>query len=133
MNLVSALSAVFLLTAAALSAQGPMAPPATAVMVNLTVKSDTDRAELMKVMPQEVRDTMQLYLEGKIQQWYSRGDGRGVIFFLNCKTVDEAKAIMGTLPLSKTGFANFEYTAVGPLMPMRMLLAQPAGGPGATK
>ena len=43
-------------------------------------------------MPDEVRATLKLYLDGKIQQWYSRSDGRGVIFILNCTTAAEAKA-----------------------------------------
>lgn len=28
----------------------------------------------MKIMPAEIRATVPLYLEGKIQQWYTRGD-----------------------------------------------------------
>jgi len=31
----------------------------------------------MNVMPAEIRATVKLYLDGKIRQWYSRGDGRG--------------------------------------------------------
>jgi len=45
----------------------------------------------MKIMPAEIRATVPLYLDGKIQQWFTRGDGRGVIFLLNCKDVAEAR------------------------------------------
>ena len=45
---------------------------------------------------------MKLYLDGKIRQWYSRGDGKGVIFLVDAKTEDEARAIMETLPLAGT-------------------------------
>jgi hypothetical protein len=76
----------------------------------------------MKVMPDEVRATLKLYLDGKIQQWYSRSDGRGVIFILNCTTAAEAKAITDGLPLSKANLATFEYTPLSPLAPLRMLL-----------
>jgi hypothetical protein len=111
-----------LLAAAPLSAQSPASTPATQVLTSLTVKADVDRGQLMKVMPDEVRETLKLYLDGKIQQWYSRSDGRGVIFILNCRTAAEAKAITDGLPLSKANLATFEYTPLGPLAPLRMLL-----------
>jgi hypothetical protein len=119
-----ALSAVLLLllAAAPLSAQTPASTPTTQVLTSLMVKADVDRGQLMKVMPDEVRETLKLYLDGKIQQWYARSDGRGVLFILNCTTAAEAKAITDGLPLSKANLATFEYTLLGPLAPLRMLL-----------
>ena len=117
-----ALSAVLLLAAAPLSAQSPASTPATQVLTSLMIKADVDRAQVLKVMPEEVRETLRLYLDGKIQQWYARSDGRGVIFILNCTTAAEAKAITDSLPLSKANLATFEYTPIGPLAPLRMLL-----------
>ena len=116
------LCAVVLCAAVPLRAQAPAATPTTQVLTALTVKADIDRAQLTKVMPDEVRATLKLYLEGKIQQWYSRSDGRGVIFILNCTTAAEAKAITDGLPLSKANLATFEYTPLSPLAPLRMLL-----------
>ena len=76
----------------------------------------------MRIMPAEIRATVPLYLDGKIQQWFTRGDGRGVIFILNCKDVAEAKALMESLPLSKENLINEEFIPVGPLMPLGILL-----------
>jgi hypothetical protein len=56
----------------------------------------------------------------------SRADRQGVLFILNCSTLAEAKAIMSELPLAKANLANFEYTALGPLTPLRRLLAEPS-------
>ncbi len=50
-------------------------------MVILTAKQGVTRQQIMNIMPAEIRATVKLYLDGKIRQWYSRGDGRGVIFF----------------------------------------------------
>jgi hypothetical protein len=100
-------------------------------MVLLTAKSDVAREDVMKVLPQEVRETVKLYLDGKIEQWYSRGDGRGVVFFVRAKTVEEAKSIMDGLPLHKAGYMDEEYVPVGPLMPLRFLVGAPQGGSGA--
>jgi len=126
----SALAASLLaLAAAPIAAQAPATTTATVVLTTLTVKADVDRAQVLKVMPDEVRATLKLYLDGKIQQWYARSDGRGVVFILNCTTSAEAKAITDTLPLSKTGLAAFEYTPLGPLTPLRMLLTDPDPSP----
>ena len=119
-NLILAMAATSLL------AQSPTAPKVTHVLATLTVKQGITRDEIMKVMPGEVRDTVALYLDGKIQQWYARGDGRGVVFLLDCKTVDEAKEILEALPLVKGNFASFEYMPLGPLTPLRLLLAPSA-------
>src|SRR5947209_2751101 len=76
---------------------GPALPATTEVMVIMTVKQGITRDRIMAVMPAEVRATVKLYLDGKIRQWYSRGDGRGVIFLIDTKTVDEARAMTDTL------------------------------------
>jgi hypothetical protein len=76
----------------------------------------------MKVMPAEIRATVKLYLDGQIRQWYSRGDGRGVVLFLDVKTVDEAHAIIDALPLSKENLMDHEYIPVGPLLPLGTLI-----------
>lgn len=115
-----------LLSPAVARAQAPTPPPTTVVLVNLTIKPDADRAQLTAVLPDEVRATVRLYLDGKIQQWYARADGRGVMFILNSTDVAAAKATMDELPLAKAGLANFDFTALGPLSPLRLLLA-PAG------
>jgi hypothetical protein len=91
-------------------------------MVILTARLGVGREQIMKVMPSEIRATVKLYLDGRIRQWYSRGDGRGVVLFLDAKTVDEAHAIMDTLPLSKENLMDHEYIPVGPLLPLGTLI-----------
>jgi hypothetical protein len=100
-------------------------PTTTGVMVILTVKAGVTREQVMAVMPGEIRQTVQLYLNGKIREWYSRGDGRGVVFLLDSRDVDEAHAIMEGLPLAKQNLMDHEYIAVGPLLPLRLLMATP--------
>jgi len=59
----------------------------------------------------------------EISQWFSRGDGRGVLFLLDAKDVSEAQALMEGLPLHKENLVDYEYIPVGPLMPLRFLMA----------
>jgi hypothetical protein len=114
------------LAAIPLFAQAPAAPKVTRVLATLTVRQGITQDQLMKVMQSEVRDTVRLYLDGKIEQWFARGDGKGVVFLLDCATVDEAKGILEALPLAKSNLASFEYMPLGPLSPLRLLLAPPA-------
>jgi hypothetical protein len=65
---------------------------------------------------------VKLYLDGKIREWYSRGDGRGVIFLVDAKTEDEARALMETLSLAKEQLMDYEYIPVGSWMPLRALI-----------
>jgi hypothetical protein len=76
-------------------------------------------------MPQEVRDTVLLYLDGKIEQWFFRQDQTGVVFLLSCHTVDEARTVLGSLTLVKNEMLDFDLVPVGPLAPLRALLAAP--------
>jgi hypothetical protein len=92
-------------------------------MVILTARKGVNREQIMKIMPAEVRATVRLYLDGKIRHWYSRGDGRGVILFLDAETVDQAHAIIDTLPLSKEALMDHEYIPVGPLLPLAALIS----------
>lgn len=101
---------------------GMPTPKTTEVMVILTGKQGVTPQQIMNVIPAEIRATVKLYLDGKIRQWYSKGDGRGVVFFLDVKTVDEAHAIMDTMPLSKENLVDHQYIAVGPLLPLGVLV-----------
>jgi hypothetical protein len=103
-------------------ASGVALPKVTEVMVILTPRQAVTRQQIMAVMPSEIRETVKLYLDGKIRQWYSRGDGKGVIFLIDAKTEDEARAVMETLPLSKEHLMDHEYIPVGPLMPLMGLM-----------
>ncbi|MBR0893703.1 hypothetical protein JQ616_01985 [Bradyrhizobium tropiciagri] len=94
-------------------------------MVILTVKAGVTRDQVMAVMPDEIRQTVQLYLGGKVREWYSRSDGRGVVLLLDAKDTAEAHAIMEGLPLTKLDIMDHDYIAVGPLLPLRLLVGKP--------
>jgi hypothetical protein len=101
-------------------------PKTTAVLVIETPKEGMTFPQVFAVMPQEARATVKLYLDGKIREWYSRGDGKGVVFLVDATSVDEARAIIEALPLAKEQLVDSQYIAVGPLVPLRVLM-----GPGA--
>jgi peptidyl-tRNA hydrolase len=126
------LLACALVPAAAFSQSVPTPPPvANHVLTILTVKPGVQMGDLAKVMPDEVRETVRLYLNGKIEQWYAMTEGRGVVFILNCATAQEAQAMMESLPLGKAQYADFKFTPLGPLTPLRYLLGPATQDPTA--
>lgn len=75
-------------------------------------------------MQSEVRDTVRLYLAGKIDQWYVRKDQNGVVFILNTASVDDAKTLLDSLPLGKARLMQFDLIPLGPLSPLGLLLGE---------
>jgi hypothetical protein len=75
-----------------------------------------------EILPKEVPDTVRLYLSGKIDQWYVRQDGKGVVFLLNVTSVEEAHTLLEQLPLGQAKLMEFDLMPLGPLSPLRILL-----------
>lgn len=98
---------------------------ATGVFALLRAKPGVTRERVMAFMPAEIRATVQLYLAGKIREWYTREDGTGAIFLLNARDVAEASSIMESLPLAKEHILDHEYIPIGPLKPLGLLLNKP--------
>ena len=78
-----------------------------------------------QILPKEVPDTLRMYLDGKIDQFWSREDQSGVVFLMNAASVEEARSMVETLPLAANGYLVFEYIAVGPLQPLALLIQPP--------
>jgi hypothetical protein len=100
-------------------------PKTTEVLVIQTAKQGITPQQIQQIvalMPSEIRATVKLYFDGKIRQWYSRGDGKGVVVLVDAKTEDEARTIMETLPLAKEQLMDHVYIPVGPLMPLKALM-----------
>src|ERR1700753_3722605 len=80
----AALFSVLIHTGAA-QAQTPTPPttPTTKILAIGTLNAGVDPAAAMAILPTEVRETAKLYLDGKIEQWFSLQERRGVVFVLN--------------------------------------------------
>jgi hypothetical protein len=111
------------------SAQAVPAAPATPTTRILAIGHLTAAAtpEAMRAaMPQEVRDTVRLYLSGRIEQWYGRKDKPGVVFVINSADPAEARALLEKLPLGQRGLMDFDLIPLGPLAPLGLLVGSPA-------
>ena len=76
-------------------AQAPMQQtPTTKILAVGTFAPGADMSQVQRILPTEIRDTAQLYLDGKIDQWYSLEDRPGVVFILNMTDTQAAHAVL---------------------------------------
>jgi hypothetical protein len=111
----------------ALAQPGMPATPTTRILAVGNVTPKFTPAALRTVLPEEVRDTVKLYLQGKIADWYARKDRPGVVFILNVSDPKEAQDLLGTLPFDREGLMTFDLIPLGPLGPLGLLLDRPPG------
>jgi hypothetical protein len=88
-----------------------------------TAKGSPDRWK--PLLPAEVRDTVRLYLNGKIDQWYLKQDQSGVVFLMNVTDPKEALELLGRFPFGQAGLMEFQIIPLGPIAPLRVLLTEP--------
>ena len=91
------------------------------VMAIGTLKPLTPEQRQM-YLPKEVPATLQLYLDGKMEQFWLRENNAGVIFLMSVDSVEEADALLNALPLGRANLLTFELMPIGPLSPLGMLI-----------
>jgi hypothetical protein len=99
----------------------PTSTPTTKILAIGTIHSGVDQAKVLEILPNEVRETANLYLDGKIDQWYSLQDRRGVVFILNVTDPKVAHEMLEKLPLGQAHLMSFELIPLGPLNQLRRL------------
>ncbi len=90
---------------------------------SFTAKGSPDRWK--PLLQAEVRDTVRLYLAGKIDQWYLKQDQSGVVFMMNVIDSREALELLGKFPFGQAGLMEFQIIPLGPIAPLRVLLTDP--------
>jgi hypothetical protein len=103
-------------------AQSTPAPtPTTKILAIGTFNPGVDVAAARTILPKEVRETVSLYLDGKIDQWFSLQGKPGVAFILNVTDVAAAHEMLEKLPLGQAHYMTFELIPLAPLNPLRQL------------
>jgi len=80
--------------------------------------------QLSTLMPAEVPATLKLYVDGMMDQFWLRHDGKGVVIVMTTETADEADALLKALPLGQAGLLHFELIPIGNLVPLGMLMGE---------
>jgi hypothetical protein len=73
-------------------------------------------------LPKEVPATLQLYLDGKMEQFWMRDKEAGVIFLMTVESLDEADRLLKGLPLGHANLLTFDLMPIGPLLPLGLLM-----------
>jgi len=121
---------VSLMSSVAAQAQTANPPtPTTRILAIGTVPAGVDPAKVRAILPNEVRETVDLYLAGKIDQWYSLNGRMGVAFILNVTDPAAAHEMLEKLPLGQAHLMTFELIPLAPLNPLRQLEGMKAGSP----
>ena len=84
---------------------------------------------MRSILPAEVRETVKLYLDGKIDQWFSLQDRSGVAFILNVTDPAAAHEMLEKLPLGQAHLMSFQFIPLAPLNPLRQLEGMSTGQP----
>jgi hypothetical protein len=123
-SLATTMAAVF----ASLSVSGTSAAqpanvptPTTRILAIGTINPGVDPAAVQSILPNEVRETVKLYLDGKIDQWFSLQGRSGVVFILNVTDLGAAHDMLEKLPLGQAHLMSFELIPLAPLNPLRQL------------
>jgi hypothetical protein len=103
--------------------------PTTRILAIGTMNPGVDMAAARAILPTEVRETVKLYLDGKIDQWYSLQGRVGVAFILNVTDPAAAHEMLEKLPLGQAHMMSFELMPLGPLNPLRQLQGMTTGSP----
>jgi hypothetical protein len=82
-------------------------------------------AGVRSLLPTEVRDTVRLYLDGVIDQWFIQQDNSGVVFLLNVTDAGKAHGLLEKLPLGQAGLMEFQLSPLGPISALGSLLGPP--------
>jgi hypothetical protein len=120
-TLAAGLALIFSLAGPGSGHAQPATTSTTRILAIGTINPGVDQAKVLAILPNEVRDTVNLYLDGKIDQWYSLQDRRGVAFILNVTDPAAAHEMLEQLPLGQAHLISFELIPLGPLSALRQL------------
>ena len=130
-TLASGLAALFICVIGTGCGHAQSAPPTptTKILAIGTLNAGVDPAAARAILPKEVRETVSLYLDGKIDQWYSLQGRPGVAFILNVTDPAAAHEMLEKLPLGQAHLMSFELIPLAPLNPLRQLQGMTSGSP----
>jgi muconolactone delta-isomerase len=68
-----------------------------------------------RIMLEEVKVVTRQYVEGKLEQFWRREDGKGGVLLYDTESLEEAEALVKALPLTQAEFLTYELIPLGPL------------------
>jgi hypothetical protein len=75
-------------------------------------------------LAEEVKHTLEAYLDGKIRNFWFKVGSMGVVLMLESADEDEARSIINELPLVVAGLIDFDLIPLQSLKPLGMLIGR---------
>ena len=72
----------------------------------------------------EVKHTLEAYLDGKIRNFWFQVNRPGMVVMLESKDEEEARQVIEELPLVVAGLMDFDLIPLQPLMPLGTLIGR---------
>ena len=94
------------------------------ILALMKLKEDVTPEKIAKYGAEEVKHTLEAYLDGKIRSFWFRSDHPGTVFMLESADVDEARNVMSELPIVVAGIADFELIPLQSLKPLGTLIGR---------
>ena len=88
------------------------------------MKEDADPSKMGPYFSDEVKHTLESYLDGHIRSFWFKAESRGIVLMLESTDKEEALRVLGELPLVVAGFIEFDLIPLRPLMPLGMLIGR---------
>jgi hypothetical protein len=86
------------------------------------VDPQTTPEKIQPHLEAEVKQAWKLYKDGNVREMYNCMDRRmGVVFVLECSSVEEARKSLDDLPFVREKFIDFEMIPIGPFSYFEML------------
>jgi len=96
----------------------------------LAIEKNTPAIQDQELSPillkEEARSVWSYHRSGKIREVYFRADRRAAVLILECVSVDEAKALLSSLPLVRAGSIEFELIPLTAYSGFERLFAEEA-------
>jgi len=95
------------------------------ILVMMNLKEGVSQENLAPYMKEEVKHTLEAYLNGSIRNFWMRSDDKlGAVFMLESNSVQEATKTMGELPFVVSGLTELEIIPLQPLKPLGSLIGK---------
>jgi hypothetical protein len=88
------------------------------------MKEDSDPSKMGPHLEDEVKHTLEAYLDGHIRNFWFKAEANGIVLMLECTDGDEAQRLLGELPLVLAGFIEFDLIPLKPLLSLGMLIGR---------
>jgi muconolactone delta-isomerase len=91
-------------------------------MLTLCAVTPLPPDQMDRLMLEEVEVVTRQYIEGKLEQFWRREDGKGGVLIYNTGSTVEAEAWVRELPLTRESYLTYELIPIGPLTQLKFLL-----------